>query len=149
MKSKIRKIIVLLALTIVCVFAFAGCLNDTVIDRLKNRYGVDTELLEDYEIVCDVSGETFTGYACHYAVMRFKAEPTAFLQSYTKDESFSSEKNEEIKSSIDAHTCMEIPTEHYPDWDDDYIWRGSVGYDGICMIYFPKDFKLVIFEAGH
>lgn len=148
MKLKIRNIIVL-SLTVVCVFAFAGCFNDTVIDRLKNRYYADTELLEDYEIVCDISGETFTGYATHYAVILFKAEPTAFLQSYIKDESFVSEKNEEIKNAIDSHACIEIPAEYYPDWDEDYIWRGSAGYDGMYMIYFPKNLKLIIFEAGH
>ncbi|MDE7380353.1 MAG: YgdI/YgdR family lipoprotein [Clostridia bacterium] len=140
---------------IICVFAFAGCTKETVIDRLKNMYNVDTQLLTDYEIVCDISGKTFTGYAPHYAVIQLKTEPTAFLHSFdnVKEniEGFSSEKNEEIKNQIDAHTCMEIPTEYYPDWDDEYIWycSGDVRVSNLYVMYFLDSCKLVVFEAGH
>lgn len=149
MKSRIRVIVAVLLLQLACVFAFSGCNGETVIDRLENRYGVDTKLLTGYEIVCDISGETFTGYAPHYAVILFEEEPTDFLNSYTKEESFSPEKNQSIKDALDVHKCMEIPPEHYPNWDEDYIWRGSVEMDGLCMIYFPNELKLIIFEAGH
>ena len=156
MQSKAKRITVLLVLLSVCIFAFAGCDNTTVIERLNDRYGVDTQLLTDYEIVCDISGETFTGYAPHYAVIQLKSEPTAFLQSFSNKkedaDGFSCEKNEEIKNEIDVHSCMEIPTEYYPNWADDYIWycSGEVGsLDNLYTIYFPNKYILVFFETGH
>lgn len=153
--KKSRKSFLSMFVLLICVIAFAGCTRGTVIDRLKNMYNVDTRLLTNCEIVCDISGETFTGYAPHYAVIQFNAEPTEFLQSFDNVKEnikgFSSEKNEEIKNSIDAHSCMEIPTEYYPEWDDEYIWYYSydVRVSALYLIYFPNDYKLVVYEAGH
>lgn len=153
MKSRLKKIIVFLVLQFVCIFAFTGCVNSTVIERLKNRYGVDTQLLTDYEIVCDIKGDTFTGRAPHYAVIQLKAEPTEFLQSYADKkeniDGFSKEKNIEIKNLIDADTCMEIPNEYYPNWNDDYIWNCIGDLDKLYTLYFPNEYKLVFFETGH
>lgn len=156
MKFRSPKIVLLLILQLVCIFVFAGCGSENVIDRLKNRYGVDTQLLSDYEIICDISGETFTGYAPHYAVIQLKTEPTEFLQSYSDKKNnnagFSNDKNLEIKNQIDGHSCMEIPNEYSPNWNDDYIWNsiGELGsLDNLYTIYFPNDYKLIFFETGH
>ena len=66
---KARKLLVLL-IAISCIFAFAGCNNYTVMSRLK-MYGVDTELLSDGKVVCDVDGKTFTGRSTCYGVIAF------------------------------------------------------------------------------
>lgn len=153
MKLRCKKIVALIILQLVCIFVFAGCEDENVIERLKNRYGIDTQLLTNYEIICDISGDTFTGYALHYAVIQLKIEPKEFLQSYSDNKAgFSNSKNSEIENQIDGHTCMEIPIEYCPDWNDNYIWNsiselGSL--DNLYTIYFPNDYKLVFFETGH
>ena len=154
---KVKKLLILLLILISCIFAFAGCGSSNAINSVK-RHNIDTKLLNDYEIVCDVKGETFTGRAPCYGVFSFKNEPTAFLQSFSteKSDGFSSEKNEkleeEIENCIGGHTCMEIPEEYLPEWDDEYIWfvDDQVGrLDTLYMIYFPNVLRLVVFETGH
>lgn len=157
MKFRTPKIVFLFILQLVCIFAFTGCGNSHIIDSLK-RHSVDTDLLSDYEIVCDIKGETFTGRANSYGVLVFENEPTAFLQSFSVDKTdgFSSDKNKEFENLIDtSFTDLEIPNEYCPDWDEDYIWYVSGGFDKIYyadtlfMIYFPNDLKLIVCETGH
>ncbi len=155
-RSVTIKILTLLALLLVCILAFGGCKSQNVIKRLKNRYNVDTQLLDGYKIVCDIEGETFGGRAPRYAAVALKSEPTAFLQSFTKfnSDGFSSQKNQELKNQIDAHSCLKIPQGSYPDWDADYYWikigeEYDGNYDALYTIYFPDEYKLVFFETGH
>ena len=157
MKSRLNKILVFLILQLVCIFAFTACGSPHIMDSL-NRHNVDYQLWNDYEIVCDIKGETFTGRAHCYGVILFEDEPTAFLQSFSTDKSdgFSSEKNEKLEQKIDYHSSgLKIPNEYYPNWDDEYLWYVSGGFDKLYyldtlfMIYFPHEFKLVIFETGH
>lgn len=151
-----KNFLMLLLVLILHIFTLAGCGYSTVIDRLKG-YGVEVQLLTDYEIVCDVSGETFTGYAPHYAVIQLKAEPTEFLQSYAKkefDRGFSSERNTELEDGMSLHNdcCLHIPNDYYPNWDEGYIWHctgESYSCDSLYTIYFPAEFKLAFFETGH
>lgn len=157
MKSTFKKILIFLALQIVCVFAFSGCGGSAVIDSLK-RHGIDTKLLDGCEIVYEVKGETFTGRAPSYGILSFKSEPTAFLQSFQTDKSdgFSTEKNEELENAIvddlNSDTCLEILREYYPNWEGRYMWfvSGRLGdLDTLYLVYFPDDFKLMVFETGH
>lgn len=156
MKSK--NFLLFLALQSVCIFAFAGCGSSVVIGSLK-RYGIDTRLLNDYEIVYEIKGETFTGRAPSYGILSFENEPTDFLQSFTTDKSsgFSSEKNEKLENVIDEdlneeHSCMEVPVEYYPDWNGEYKWfvSGRLGdLDTLYLVYFTEDLKLLVYETGH
>lgn len=157
MKFRLRKIAVIVSLLFVCLFAFTGCGRSHMIDCLK-RHSVDTTLLSDYEIVCDIKGETFTGRANSYGVLLFENEPTAFLQSFSTEKSygFSSDKNEEFEHLIDtSFSDLEIPSEYCPNWDEEYRWYVSGGFekiyyaDTLFMIYFPNDLKLIVCETGH
>lgn len=153
MKSKFSKIIIVIIVSTLF-FALVGCKNETVTDRLKNNYGVDTQLLADYQIVCDIKGKTFTGVAPKYAVIQLGEEPTAFIQSYSKkefDEGFSSDKNFDLKAKIEGHKncCLEIPEEYYPNWDEEYFWHRKDGLDSLYTIYFPNEYKLIFYESGH
>lgn len=165
MKSKIKRYIAFLVLQLVCIFAFAGCGQSHVLDSLKS-HNIDTKLLKDYEIVCDIKGETFTGRAQCYGVLVFKNEPAEFLQSFSteKSDGFSSEKREELENRVDNYSSsLKIPDEYKPNWDDRYIWCIGGGFDkydssdpldhfysdSLVMIYFPNYLKLVVFETGH
>lgn len=155
-----RKIIIALSVVVsAVVFAFGltACKSSAVLDNF-DRHNVDTRLLKDYKIVCDIKGETFTGRANSYGVLAFKSEPTAFLQSFSTDKSdgFSSEKNEEFEHRIDTYfSDLKIPSKYCPDWNEDYIWYVSGGFDKIYyldtlfMIYFPNNLELVVCETGH
>lgn len=157
MKFRLRKIAVIVSLLFVCLFSFTGCRNSHIIDSLK-RHSIDTNLLNDYDIVCDLKGETFTGRANSYGVLVFENEPTNFLQSFStgKSDGFSSDKNEEFEHLIDtSFSDLEIPSEYCPNWDEEYRWYVSGGFDKIYyadtlfMIYFPNDLKLFVCETGH
>jgi len=146
MKQKVKRIVFFL-LPLVCVLA--GCVRANTLKWLEVRYEIDINLLYDYEILCDVKGDTFTGRAPRYTVVGLTAEPTAFLQSFSDKENtefFSSEKNEELKQKIDMHSCLEIPQKYYPDWNADYRWA-DVGE--LSVIYFPNEYRLVFYDAGH
>ena len=155
-----KKLLTILVLSVLCVFAFAGCGNSGVRGRLKDR-GVDTKLWNDYQIVCDVKGETFAGRASCYAVVEFKSEPTDFLQSFEteKSEGFCPMQNDEIEAQFDAWlVALKIESKYYPDWDDEYLFLAYGGVDGelerlysdsLYMIYFPNSFRLMILETGH
>lgn len=147
---KRKSFISLILLQIMCVIVFVGCGKSTVITRLE-RYNINTKLLENYEIVCDIKGETFTGRAPSYAVITFQDEPVGFINSFSKGNTngFSSEKNDDLKNLIDTYSSLEIPNDFYPNWEDDYKWLCVDEFDGLYLIYFPNEFKLVIFEAGH
>ena len=154
---KVKKLLVPLLILISCIFTFAGCECSNIFDCLK-RHNIDTTLLIDYKIVCDIKGETFTGRAHSYGVMVFENEPTAFLQSFSTDKSegFSSDKNEKFENLINtSFSTLEIPNEYRPNWNKDYIWYVGGGIDQIYfsdtlfMIYFPNDLKLIVCETGH
>ena len=149
MKKLLR--IITLTLAFCCMATiFAACGKSTVITRLE-RHNINTKLLENYEIVCDIIGETFTGRAPSYAVITFQDEPVGFINSFSKGNpnGFSSEKNDDLKNLIDTYSSLEIPNDCYPNWEDDYKWLCVDEFDGLYLIYFPNEFKLVIFEAGH
>ena len=157
MKSRSKIIITILVLQLVCIFAFTGCRSSHAFENLE-RHNVDTQLLKDYKIVCDIKGETFTGRAHSYGVLVFENEPTAFLQSFSTDKSdgFSSVKNEKFENLIDtSFSPLEIPNEYCPNWDEDYIWYVDGGIDKmyfsdtLFMAYFPNNLKLVVCETGH
>lgn len=157
MKMRSKKIVVLLILQLVCIFAFTGCGSLRIIDSLK-RHSVDTNLLSDYKIVCDIKGETFTGRANSYGVLVFENEPTAFLQSFSTDKTdgFSSDKNKEFENLIDtSFSDLEIQNEYCPNWNAEYKWFVLGGFeqeyysDTLFMIYFPNDLKLIVCETGH
>lgn len=154
---KAKQLLISLLVLISCIFTFAGCGSSTILDSLK-RHSIDIELLNNYEIVCDIKGETFTGRAHCYGIIVFENEPTAFLQSFSteKSDGFSSEKNEVFETEVDAHSSsLEIPNEYCPNWDEEYIWYVSGGIDKmyfldtLFMAYFPNAHKLIIFETGH
>lgn len=157
MKSKILKVSLFLVLQLVCLFAFVGCGSSTVIDSLK-RHNIDTKLLSNYELACDIKGETFTGRAPCYGVIIFDSEPAAFLQSFSTEklDGFSSEKSELLENEIDAHySSLKIPKEYCPNWSEDYSWYVSGGIDQmyyadtLFMVYFPNAHKLIVLETGH
>ena len=162
MKLKSKIIMIFLVMQLVCIFALTGCGSSTPhIFYSLERQNIDTQLLKDYEIVCDIKGETFTGIAPCYGVILFENEPTDFLQSFSteKSEGFSSEKKVELEEKleyyIDMHSDLEVPSEYLPNWDEEYMWYVSGGFDKkfysdtLFMVYFPNDYKLVIFEMGH
>ncbi len=151
MKSRL-KLLIVFALQFVCVFAFAGCSKTTVIERVNKRYGVHTELLKDYEIVCDISGETFTGYAPHYALIQLNKKPIEFFDSYAERGNvyvFSDERNEKMEEALAMYSDMKIPHCYYPDWNERYVWNQRGGMDSLYTIYFSDEFKLIFFETGH
>lgn len=154
---KVKKLLISLMILISCIFTFTSCRSYAVLDCL-DRHNIDTTLLKDYKIVYDIKGETFTGRANSYGVLVFENEPTAFLQSFSteKSDGFSSKKNEEYEHKIDtSFSDLEIPNEYCPDWDEDYIWYVSGGFDKVYyadtlfMIYFPNNLKLIVCETGH
>ncbi len=140
-------------------FLFGGCgilrscfASPNVLKMFKDYYNVDTDLLENYEIVCNVSCKTFTGRASRYVLITLEEEPTEFLQSFSgKDNAggFSFDKNDEIKNTIDAHSDVIIPYEYYPDWDQKYIWSEVGSSDKLYTVYFPDEYKLMFFDTGH
>lgn len=157
MKLIPKKTAVLVLLPLVCIFAFAGCGKPHVIDSLK-RHRIDTELLNENEMVCDIKGETFTGRAPSYGVLVFENEPTDFLQSFSteKSDGFSSDKNEKFENLINSSfSDLKLPNEFCPDWNEKYIWFVLGGFeqenysDTLFMIYFPDDLKLIVYETGH
>ena len=148
-----------LVLACLAIALFGGCgimkscfASLNVLKTIKNDYNVNTDLLENYEIVCDVIGETFTGRAPRYVMLVLEEEPTAFIQSFSdkdNNDGFSSEKNPEIKNMIEGHTCMNIPDGYYPDWNQKYIWSEVGGMDRLYTVYFHDEYKLIFFETGH
>ena len=76
------------------------------------------------------------------------------MQSFDKKDGngFSSEKNTELKEKIDndANCCLTIPQEYSPNWESDYKWFNDDGdTDGLTIIYFPNELRLVFYESGH
>lgn len=154
---KVKKLLMPLFILIICIFTFAGCGSSHIFVSLK-RHNIDIALLNDYKIVYDIKGKTFTGRADSYGVMVFENEPTAFLQSFSTDKSdgFSSDKDEEFENLIDSSfSDLEISSEYCPNWNEDYIWYVSGGFDKtyyadtLFMIYFPNGLKLIVCETGH
>ena len=141
---------------------FGGCgllkscfASSNVLEIFKEYYNVNTDLLENYEIVCNVSCKTFTGRASRYVVIVLEEEPTAFIQSFSdkdNNDGFSSEKNNEIKDTIDEHSDVVIQDGYYPDWNQQYIWseiHSGVLSERLYTIYFPEEYKLIFFDTGH
>lgn len=155
LKSKIN--VALLISSLICTLVCVGCGSANVINVLK-MHNVDAALLNDYKIVCDIKGETFTGRAPSYGVLVFESQPTAFLQSFSTDktEGFSSEKNEAFENLIDSSfSSLKISNEYRSDWNEKYTWFVSGGFeranysDTLFMIYFTDDLKLIVCESGH
>lgn len=154
---KVKTLLIPLFILISFIATFAGCRSSYIIVSLK-RHNIDITLLNNYKIVYDIKGETFTGRADSYGVIVFENEPTAFLQSFSTDKSdgFASDKDEEFENLIDASfSDLKISNEYCPNWNEDYIWYVSGGFDKayyadtLFMIYFPNVLKLIVCETGH
>ena len=154
MKKKLTGIIVLIT-DLICTLILASCGGQSAFEEIENsRNDIDFQLLPDYKIVCDIKGKTFTGKAPSYSVLQLESEPTEFMQSFGKKDGngFSSEKNTELKEKIDndANCCLTIPQEYSPNWESDYKWFNDDGdTDGLTIIYFPNELRLVFYESGH
>ena len=153
-----KEMLVLLLIVLSCIVAFAGCNKNAAVMNRLDMYGVDTQLLDDGKVVCDIVGETFTGRATCYGVISFNSEPTAFLQSFTTDKTggFSVERNQKFEEKFEQHlSYLDVFDKFLPNWDDEYIWYVSGGInktyflDTLFLAYFPNTRQLVVLETGH
>lgn len=148
---KIRKIFVIMLIQVLALLALTGCGDETVIKRLDN-YGIDTSLLKEYRIVCDIKGDTFTGQASRYSVIDFDEKPTEFINSFNQKDSdgFSSDDNNELKTIIDTHSGVDVPKDCCPNWENEYLWWHLGKYtDALYLVYFPNNNRLIVYETGH
>ncbi len=140
----------LLILLILPLFLLIGCTNDkkatkNIIDIVKKQTGIsipqDANLIEKYETSLFLHGRL-----PKYYIFQFDKAPEEFLVNNT----FQEVKNDVFEKNIinileneNKKYNLKIPEESLIKFDELYLY--TYQEDDYCLIYYPNDYKLIVF----
>lgn len=141
--TKKRVCIGIALMMLLSVFGLAGCKSNPV--KSIELY-IDFSLPTDMEVVYNYQPTGFVQGGRHpqYTVFQLRERPDEFL---SEQEFITASSPDEINSHwLHGYEDFDVPTDYYPPWDEEFIWRGA---SPVFLIYFDAQKWLIAIIEGN